>query len=149
MPCGSSSPIGTQIGAGIGTCQIILNLSTPKGEPELQLQRVINYLEGHKGEHYDSAAGGLSYIKDAKWPDLGQGIIRDLDRVARGGEPKLPLSKNEAAIALRVAEAARDVAVKGLADAKRLEQAKAIDKIKESAKIISSLLQVTLEVVLA
>jgi hypothetical protein len=71
---------------------------------------------------------------------LGQGIIPDLEKVGSPkGVPNYPLNRSEAAIALKVAEAARDVAVKALKGR----------HFQPAAKAITHLLQGALEVVLA
>jgi hypothetical protein len=141
MGCGSGLPIGTQICVTVCVCEMVQRPSVSRAEAELQLQRMINHLEG-EGKNYNRDAGGLSY-RDTKWP-LGQGIIPDLKKVINPGVPGYPLERSEAASALKVAEIARDIAVEGLKGGKDN-----IQKLHHTAKIVCPLLQAALEIVLA
>lgn len=156
MACGPSAPIANQIDSGIFAGQLIggTTLDTAK----LQLGRMINYLVGPAEKpNYDVTIGGMHYETtkghDGGDEGLGNGIIPDLTKVRGYQSGKYPLEPAAAELALKLAQIARDVAVSGRAEAIRLEQAKAIDKaideIKETAKVVSSLLRVTLDVVLA
>jgi hypothetical protein len=137
MVCGTGCPISLQLCAAECSCDLIQRPSLPSGEPELELKRMINYLEGHKGEHYDSMAGGMSY-KHNIWPDLGQGVIPDLERVIKGVQ-NYPLDRSVAVAALKIAETARDLAVKGLRER----------KFQEAARVVCPLLHCAREAILA
>jgi hypothetical protein len=143
MACGPGSPIATQIGAGITACQTILNTNPDLEEVILELRRTIVYLKGG----LDEKIGGMRYVEPKEYKlGLGEGIIRDLIKVRENGLPDYPLKKTDAEVAWKIAVAALAMAEKGLEQAEAKNE---IKKIHKSAKIVSSLLQSALEVVLA
>lgn len=143
MACGPGSPIGTLIGAGVTACQVILGTNPDLKEVKLQWQRTINYLNGK----LDDKIGGMRYTEPKDYQlELGKGIIPDLNRVRESGLRDYPLKKADAEVALKIAEAALSLAEKGLKEAGEESD---IKKIHKSARIVSSLLESALEVVLA
>ena len=156
MSCGAGAPIADQIDAAIFAGQLIGG--TTLDEAKLQLGRMVNSLvgSGDKEKQYRKGLGGMRYEPSTgnvgEDEGLGNGIIPDLDAIIRGRDTrKYPLRRDNAELALKLATIARDEAVKGRDEAERLEheQAKAIARIKQSAKVASSLLRVALDVVLA
>ena len=138
MSCGTGLPILIQLCAAECACDLIQRPSLPIGEPELELHRIVNYLVGSKREHYDPSVGGLSY-KDNYWPDLGQGIIPDLERVINEGVKNkkgenYPLDRSVAAAALKIIESARDLAVKGLRERNFQQAARVVCPLLHSAR---------------
>lgn len=148
MGCGLGSPIASLLGAADAASQIVLSTNPDHKEVRLQFQRIISYLTGE----FDETIGGMRYEEPEKARlGLGRSILRDLDRfrkkeLRKNESPEYPLKAENAEAAWQLANAALGLAKEGLEEAKAEGDFK---KIHKTTRIVSTLLQGAMEIVLA